>query len=63
MKWFWRVVDLLSLPFTILFWPINRVFARRCPNCDSKWHTELIGEWQGEDWHCLACGHWWAVDD
>ena len=46
-----------------LFWLVCRLTARRCPNCDSKWRTELIGEWDGvEDWHCHCCGVSWGFD-
>lgn len=45
-----------------LFWLICRLEAERCPECDSKWTTECMGEWAGdEDWQCHRCGHWWSV--
>lgn len=50
------------LPLTLPFWLMCRFKAKRCPNCDSKWRTELVGEWDGEDdWHCHKCGQFWST--
>lgn len=43
------------------FWLSCRLGARKCPQCGSKWRTELRGEWGGEDWKCHACGHAWET--
>lgn len=60
-----RILDILLfplfLPFWPLFWLMCRIEARRCPDCGSEWKTELVGEWDGEDWHCHACNNWWTV--
>lgn len=42
-------------------WVMCRISAKRCPNCRSKWYTELVGEWQGEEWVCRRCRHWWIA--
>lgn len=43
-------------------WLACRLTAERCPECGSRWQTQLTGEWDGEeDWSCLACGYSWAV--
>lgn len=42
------------------FWLTCRLGAVRCPECGSKWQTELMGEWDGEDWKCHACEHAWV---
>lgn len=41
------------------FWISCRMSARQCPACGEKWLTELVGEWDGEDWHCASCSHYW----
>lgn len=60
-----RLVNVLMLilltPMLPMLWLWCRVTAGRCPNCDSKWQTSLIGEWDGEDWNCRACGQFWTV--
>lgn len=55
------VLFVLLLPLWPALWLSCRLTAQRCPKCASKWHTELMGEWDGEDWHCHHCGHWWTV--
>ena len=40
-------------------WLSCRVTARRCPRCGSKWRTELVGEWDAEQWQCRRCGKYW----
>ena len=60
LRWIGCFLFFLSLPLWPLFWLMCRLEARRCPRCDSKWHTELTGEWDGEDWSCHACGHHWV---
>lgn len=57
MAW---LVFILSLPLWIPCWFLLRMTAPRCPRCNSKWLTTLHGEWNGEDWHCHACGLWWV---
>jgi hypothetical protein len=57
------VLFVLMLPFYPLFWLLCRLEAQRCPGCGSKWQTELMGEWDGEDWHCHACGRWWQYPE
>jgi hypothetical protein len=44
-----------------LHWLCCRLNAERCPRCGSKWRTELVGEWGGEQWTCHACGHHWET--
>ncbi len=61
MKIFFFVLDCFLWPLSLFFWLPNRMFAQRCPNCASIWRTELIGEWDGEDWHCHRCGQFWTV--
>jgi len=51
----------LFLPFWPVFWLDCRVRAKVCPKCLEKWHTELVGEWDGEHWKCRSCGHYWEV--
>jgi hypothetical protein len=46
-----------------VFWLSCRLGARRCPACGEDWHTELVGEWDGEDWRCGRCGHFWIWKD
>jgi hypothetical protein len=57
-------IILISLSVAVLlvvFWPILwlycRLEAKRCPYCQSRWSTELCGEWDGEEeWKCHHCG-------
>lgn len=51
----------LFIPFWPLFWLMCRLHAQVCPQCGSKWQTELMGEWQGEHWKCHNCQHSWEV--
>lgn len=51
----------LTLPLWPLFYLLCRLQARPCPRCGEKWHTELVGEWDGEDWKCRKCGNIWIV--
>lgn len=51
---------LCLLPFWPLLWLSCRIGAARCPDCGSKWQTELMGEWDGEDWKCHNCGLYWT---
>ncbi len=51
--------SLILLPLWGPLWLICRLWARPCPNCQSRWSTELNGEWDGiEEWHCDRCGQW-----
>ncbi len=50
----------LYLPLAPGLWLYCRLTAQQCPNCKSKWRTELVGEWDGEDWHCHNCGQFWT---
>ena len=61
MEVFLIVLALILPPATIWFgfWLSCRLFARRCPECGSKWRTELHGEWGGELCKCHRCGHCW----
>lgn len=43
----------------LIFWFHCRLNARRCPACGEDWFTELVGEWDGEEWHCASCNHYW----
>jgi hypothetical protein len=52
---------ILMLPFWPLFWLSCRLKAKRCPNCGSKWQTELVGEWDCEMWRCHNCTHYWET--
>lgn len=52
---------LLFLPFYPLFWVMCRLEAKPCPECGEKWFTELVGEWDGEQWRCSRCEHYWEV--
>lgn len=60
-----RVVNIVLFVLLLPLWPglwlMCRLTAKRCPNCLSKWRTELVGEWDGEDWHCHACGQFWTA--
>lgn len=49
---------LFLVPFT---WTFCRLTACVCPRCSSKWRTELLGEWAGEQWKCRSCGKYWEV--
>ncbi len=55
------VLFVLFIPFLPFFWLSCRLSAQRCPECGSKWQTELTGEWDGEDWHCHCCENRWIV--
>lgn len=55
------VLWLLMLPAWPLFWLMCRMQAEQCPRCASRWRTTLVGEWDGEQWGCDACGHWWET--
>lgn len=59
MRVLYAFLFVLFIPFWPVFWLDCRLTARRCPRCDSKWRTELVGEWDGEEWKCHACGHYW----
>jgi len=51
----------LFLPFWLFFWLSCRLTAKRCPECGSKWRTELQNEWVYESWKCHSCGHCWEA--
>jgi hypothetical protein len=55
------VLFVLFLPFWPVFYLMCRLKAKQCPHCGEKWYTELVGEWDGEDWHCRTCGGYWTV--
>lgn len=55
------VCFVLFLPIYPIFWLTCRLTAQQCPECGSKWKTELVGEWDGEMWECHSCGHYWEV--
>lgn len=55
----WYLVWLLLVPVMLLAWAEARINARRCPRCQVRWHTHLIGEWGDEHWFCSDCGHGW----
>jgi len=55
------VLFVLFLPFWPLFWVMCRLQAKPCPACGEKWLTELVGEWDGEQWRCARCNHYWEV--
>jgi hypothetical protein len=38
-----------------------RLTAERCPACGERWWTEVVGEWEGEEWRCAECNHYWEV--
>ena len=66
--WISRFLSAISIalmvvfpPLLLLHWAMCRMWAKPCPNCGERWHTELVGEWQGEDWKCQTCGHYWEV--
>lgn len=65
MRTFWWVIEgflfLLILPFVPLFYVMCRVEAKPCPSCGDKWFTELVGDWDGEDWKCRSCGYFWIT--
>ena len=54
-------VVVLFLPFWLFFWLSCRLTAKRCPECGSKWRTELQNEWVYESWKCHSCGHCWEA--
>jgi hypothetical protein len=56
MRVLFCVLTVLFLPLWPLHWLLCRLKARRCPECGSKWRTELVGEWGDEQWQCHACG-------
>lgn len=49
------------LVFYFTFWLTCRFGAETCPNCGEKWFTELVGEWDGEDWKCSKCDQFWVM--
>lgn len=53
------VLFLVTLPLYPVFYLLCRLQAKPCPACDEDWYTELTGEWDGEDWHCMRCNHYW----
>lgn len=61
--WWFIFVPLMVPGFLIWFpfWLSCRLTAKRCPQCSSKWQTELQGEWGGELWKCHACGCCWET--
>jgi hypothetical protein len=46
---------------TLLEWLLCRLHAKPCPRCNSQWGTELVGEWDGEQWRCSVCKHYWET--
>lgn len=54
---------LVLAPFVMWFpfWFMCRLTAERCPECGSKWQTELQGEWNGELWKCHCCQCCWET--
>jgi hypothetical protein len=52
---------ILYLPMAPFLWLFCRLTAQRCPTCGSTWRTEMVGEWDGEDWKCHKCGQFWTV--
>lgn len=66
MKWFVWVFNvlfaILILPLLLPHWVVCRLTAKTCPQCGERWLTELVGEWAGEDWHCLSCNFFWTVE-
>ena len=40
----------------------RRQFLRNltCPGCGLS-NPELTGEWDGEEWTCRRCNHWWVT--
>lgn len=65
MRYLWFVVDILCLPVYLpiccLSYLVSRVEAKPCPKCGEKWYTELVGEWDGEQWKCRTCSHYWNM--
>lgn len=51
----------LTLPLYPFFYILCRLEAKECPYCGEKWYTELVGEWDGEDWKCQTCGKYWQL--
>lgn len=42
------ILFIFMIPFWPIFWLDCRLSAKQCPQCQSKWRTELVGEWDGE---------------
>lgn len=59
LNWTLTILFFWILPF---HWLMCRLTARRCPRCASKWQTELVGEWDGEEWVCHCCDWFWIAD-
>lgn len=51
----------LVSPILALNWLLCRLEAKRCPKCGEDWWTTLVGEWDGEMWKCVSCGHCWET--
>lgn len=58
-----RKLDWLLYPLFLILWPpcfiLSRLQAKPCPKCGERWFTTLTGEWDGEDWKCGRCNHYW----
>jgi len=61
MRWVNRLLMGATFPLQPLFWLLCRLEAKRCPRCGERWMTELIGEWDGEDWKCHRCTLVWTI--
>ncbi len=61
LRWTGRALRLLCFPMWPLFWLLCRLQSKQCPQCGSKWQTELVGEWDGQHWKCHSCGHYWET--
>ncbi len=55
------VLWVLCLPLMPVFYLMCRLEAEQCPHCSESWYTELIGEWDGEQWRCMRCGKFWEI--
>ncbi len=60
-QFLFAVLFVLTLPLLPLFYLMCRLEAKPCPQCGEHWHTELTGEWDGEDWRCNRCRHCWHL--
>lgn len=55
------ILFLLYIPLVPFFFLLDRLQAKQCPYCGEGWYTELVGEWDGEDWKCHRCRQYWSV--
>lgn len=40
----------------MIVWCLSRLTAERCPQCNSKFKTYILGDWDGqEEWKCETC--------